>query len=32
MKTPIAVMKNYAELLASERIEDGQGKGYARAV
>lgn len=32
MKTPIAVMKNYAELLAADRIEDGQRKEYARAV
>lgn len=32
MKTPIAVMKNYAELLAAERIEDGQRKEYAKAV
>lgn len=32
MKTPIAVMKNYAELLAAERIEDGRRKEYAKAV
>ncbi|RKI40809.1 sensor histidine kinase [bacterium D16-51] len=32
MKTPISVMKNYAELLAAERIEDRQRKEYARAV
>lgn len=32
MKTPIAVMKNYAELLAAERIEDGTRIGYAKAV
>ncbi len=32
MKTPIAVMKNYAELLAAERLEDGQRIEYAKAV
>lgn len=32
MKTPIAVMKNYAELLAAERIEDGTRCEYAKAV
>lgn len=32
MKTPIAVMKNYAELLAAEQIEDGRRKEYAKAV
>ncbi len=32
MKTPIAVMKNYAELLAAERIEDGARREYAKAV
>lgn len=32
MKTPIAVMKNYAELLASDRMEDGKRQEYAEAV
>lgn len=32
MKTPIAVMKNYAELLAADRIEDGSRKEYAKTV
>lgn len=32
MKTPIAIMKNYAELLGAERIEEGQRKEYAKAV
>lgn len=32
MKTPIAVMKNYAELLSAEQIEDVQRKEYAKAV
>lgn len=32
MKTPIALIKNYAELLSVDRIEDGQRKEYARSV
>lgn len=32
MKTPIAVMKNYAELLAAEGIEDGTRSEYAKAM
>lgn len=32
MKTPIAVMKNYAELLAADRMEDEQRKEYAKTV
>ncbi|MDE6433892.1 MAG: HAMP domain-containing histidine kinase [Lachnospiraceae bacterium] len=32
MKTPIAVMKNYAELLSADRIEDGQRKEYAESI
>lgn len=32
MKTPIAIMKNYAELLASDRMEDGKRQEYAEAV
>lgn len=32
MKTPIAIMKNYAELLSAERLDDGRRKEYAGAV
>ena len=32
MKTPIAIMKNYAELLQADRIEDGQRKEYAESI
>lgn len=32
MKTPIAIIKNYAELLSADRIEDGQRKEYAKSV
>lgn len=32
MKTPIAIIKNYAELLSSDRIEDEQRKEYAKSV
>lgn len=32
MKTPIAIIKNYAELLSADRLEDGQRKEYARSV
>lgn len=32
MKTPIAIIKNYAELLSTDRIEDGQRKEYARTM
>lgn len=32
MKTPIAIMKNYAELLQADRIEDGQRKEYAKSI
>ena len=32
MKTPIAIIKNYAELLLADRIEDEQRKEYAKSV
>lgn len=32
MKTPIAIIKNYAELLSADRVEDGQRKEYAKSV
>lgn len=32
MKTPIAIIKNYAELLLADRIEDEKRKEYARSV
>lgn len=32
MKTPIAIIKNYAELLLADRIEDEQRKEYAGSV
>ena len=32
MKTPIAVMKNYAELLQADKIEDGKRKEYAESI
>ena len=32
MKTPIAIIKNYAELLRAERIEDSQRKEYAKSI
>ena len=32
MKTPIAIIKNYAELLRADRIEDGQRKEYAESI
>ena len=32
MKTPIAIMKNYAELLQADRIEDGLRKEYAESI
>ena len=32
MKTPIAIIKNYAELLLADRIEDERRKEYARSV
>lgn len=32
MKTPIAIIKNYAELLQTKNISDGQRKEYAEAV
>lgn len=32
MKTPIAIIKNYAELLSAERLEDARRKEYALAV
>ena len=32
MKTPIAIIKNYAELLQADRIEDGQRKEYAESI
>lgn len=32
MITPIAIIKDYAELVWADRIEDGQRKGYARTA
>ena len=32
MKTPIAIIKNYAELLQADRVEDGQRKEYAESI
>lgn len=32
MKTPIAIMKNYAELLQADKVEDGQRKAYAESI
>lgn len=32
MKTPIAIIKNYAELLLADHMEDKQRKEYARSV
>ena len=32
MKTPIAIIKNYAELLSAQHLEDGQRIEYAKAV
>lgn len=32
MKTPIAIIKNYAELLLADRVEDEQRKEYAKSV
>jgi len=32
MKTPIAIIKNYAELLRSEQLSDGQRKEYAQGI
>lgn len=32
MKTPIAIIKNYAELLQTDRIEDGRRKEYAESI
>lgn len=32
MKTPIAIIKNYAELLSSEQISDEQRKEYAEGI
>lgn len=32
MKTPIAIIKNYAELLSADRLEDARRKEYALAV
>ncbi len=32
MKTPIAIIKNYAELLSADRLEDARRKEYASAV
>ena len=32
MKTPIAIIKNYAELLQADRIKDGQRKEYAESI
>ena len=32
MKTPIAIMKNYAELLQADRIEDRQRREYAKSI
>lgn len=32
MKTPIAIIKNYAELLQVDRMEDGRRKEYAESI
>lgn len=32
MKTPIAIIKNYAELLSADQIEDEQRKEYAKSI
>ena len=32
MKTPIAIIKNYAELLQADRVEDGQRKEYTESI
>lgn len=32
MKTPIAIIKNYAELLQADRMEDGRRKEYAESI
>ena len=32
MKTPIAIMKNFAELLQADKIEDRQKKEYAKSI
>ena len=32
MKTPIAIIKNYAEVLSADRIEDGKRKEYAESI